>query len=214
MTAVNQKVSRYVRSGSRVALIVGSSRGIGLRFVEQLLDDADYSIVYAACRDPESASDLVALQTADSKLRLLQLDVVEPGRSQNQAVGLQLEESLDGDDLPIYHPTAGVEEGPVTGADRSFLNAFEQLGEEGVAEVADHHPYDLRALPDEPSVVRAGTQATILELEDRIAAIDYQLSDPDAGLTPEETEIFWRERVRLMESLVRLRYAQAQRTGM
>ncbi len=73
---------------------------------------------------------------------------------------------------------------------------------------------NLRSLPDEPSVVRAGTQATILELEDRIAAIDYQLGDPDAGLTPEETEIFWRERVRLMESLVRLRYAQAQRTGM
>ncbi len=73
---------------------------------------------------------------------------------------------------------------------------------------------NLRALPDEPSVVRAGTAATIIELEDRIAAIDYQLSDPDAGLTPEETEIFWRERVRLMESLVQLRFAQAQRTGM
>lgn len=74
--------------------------------------------------------------------------------------------------------------------------------------------HNLRALPDEPSVVRAGTAATIIELEDRIAAIDYQLSDPDAGLTPAETEIFWRERVRLMESLVQLRYAQAQRTGM
>ncbi len=73
---------------------------------------------------------------------------------------------------------------------------------------------NLRALPAEPSVVRAGTAATIIELEDRIAAIDYQLSDPDAGLTPAETEIFWRERVRLMESLVQLRYAQAQRTGM
>ena len=72
---------------------------------------------------------------------------------------------------------------------------------------------NLRALP-ETSVVRAGTAATIIELEDRIAAIDYQLSDPDAGLTPAETEIFWRERVRLMESLVQLRYAQAQRTGM
>ena len=36
----------------------------------------------------------------------------------------------------------------------------------------------------------------------------------DAGLTPAETEIFWRERVRLMESLVQLRYAQVQRTGM
>ena len=72
---------------------------------------------------------------------------------------------------------------------------------------------DLRALPAEPSVVRAGTRAMILDLEDRIAAIDYQLSDPDVQLTPEETEIFWRERVRLMKSLVGLRYAQAQRNS-
>jgi NAD(P)-dependent dehydrogenase (short-subunit alcohol dehydrogenase family) len=48
-----------------------------LRFVAQLLDDPGYGMVYAACRDPESASDLAALQTADSKLRLLQLDVIE-----------------------------------------------------------------------------------------------------------------------------------------
>ena len=72
---------------------------------------------------------------------------------------------------------------------------------------------DLRSMPAEPRVVRAGTQATILEIEDRIAAIDYQLSDPDSRLTAEEQEIFWRERVRLMKSLVRLRYAQAQRTA-
>jgi len=72
---------------------------------------------------------------------------------------------------------------------------------------------DLRSLPEEPRVIRAGTQATILELEDRIAAIDYQLSDPDVQMTPEDQEIFWRERVRLMKSLVRLRYAQAQRTA-
>ncbi len=72
---------------------------------------------------------------------------------------------------------------------------------------------DLRALPGEPRVVRAGTQATILDLEDRIAAIDYQLSNPAVALTAEEEEIFWRERVRLMKILVRLRYAQAQRTA-
>ena len=72
---------------------------------------------------------------------------------------------------------------------------------------------DLRSLPQSPSVVRAGTQATILELEDRIAAIDYQLSDPGSQLTPEDEEIFWRERVRLMKLLVGLRYAQAQRTA-
>lgn len=72
---------------------------------------------------------------------------------------------------------------------------------------------DLRALPSEPRVVRAGTQATILELEDRIAAIDFQLSDPELQMSADEKEIFWRERVRLMKSLVRLRYAQAQRTA-
>ena len=72
---------------------------------------------------------------------------------------------------------------------------------------------DLRSLGDSPRVVRAGTQATILELEDRIAAIDYQLNDPATHLSPEDEEIFWRERVRLMKSLVQLRTAQAQRAA-
>ncbi|MFQ5608974.1 MAG: hypothetical protein ACE5F8_01735 [Woeseiaceae bacterium] len=72
---------------------------------------------------------------------------------------------------------------------------------------------DLRAIPHAPRVKRAGTQATILDLEDRIAGIDYQLNDKDIQLTPEEEEIFWRERVRLMKSLVQLRIAQSQRTS-
>ena len=72
---------------------------------------------------------------------------------------------------------------------------------------------DLRALPEEPRVMRASTAATLSDLEDRIAAIDYQLNDPGVQMTPDEREIFWRERVRLMKSLVQLRYAQAQRTA-
>ncbi len=72
---------------------------------------------------------------------------------------------------------------------------------------------DLRALPDEPRVVRAGTVATISDLEDRIAAIDYQLNDPEVRMTPEDKELFWRERVRLMKLLLQLRYAQAQRAA-
>jgi hypothetical protein len=72
---------------------------------------------------------------------------------------------------------------------------------------------DLRELPDEPRVMRAGTAATIADLEDRIAAIDYQLNDPEFQLTRDEEEIFWRERVRLMRLLVGMRYAQAQRTA-
>jgi len=72
---------------------------------------------------------------------------------------------------------------------------------------------DLRALPGQPRVRRAGTVATISEIEDRIAAIDYQLNDSGPRLSPGDEEIFWRERVRLMNSLLRLRYAQTQRTA-
>jgi hypothetical protein len=72
---------------------------------------------------------------------------------------------------------------------------------------------DLRAMPEEPRVMRAGTVATISEVEDRIAAIDYQLNDPAVRMTAEEKELFWRERVRLMKSLVQLRYAQTQRAS-
>ena len=72
---------------------------------------------------------------------------------------------------------------------------------------------NLRDLPAKPRVMRAGTAATIASLEDRIAAIDYQLSDPESQLSPEDEEIFWRERVRLMKLLVGMRYAQAQRTA-
>jgi len=72
---------------------------------------------------------------------------------------------------------------------------------------------ELRSLPDEPRVMRAGTVATISDLEDRIAAIDYQLNDSTLRMMPEDRELFWRERVRLMNSLLALRYAQAQRAA-
>ena len=70
---------------------------------------------------------------------------------------------------------------------------------------------NLRALPAQPSLVRASTAATISELQDQIAAIDYLFSHPELRLTPEQDQIYWRERVRLMNSLLRLRTAQAQR---
>jgi hypothetical protein len=72
---------------------------------------------------------------------------------------------------------------------------------------------DLRALPDEPKVMRAGTVVSIADIENSIASIDYQLNDAAVQMTPEVRELFWRERVRLMKSLVQLRYAQAQRTS-
>ena len=72
---------------------------------------------------------------------------------------------------------------------------------------------NMRALPSAPRVQRASTMATISDLEDRIAAIDYQLNDPSVQMSDADRELFWRERVRLMKSLLQLRYAQAQRAA-
>lgn len=70
---------------------------------------------------------------------------------------------------------------------------------------------NLRLLPEQPRVMKVSTAATIQELEDRIAAIDYRLNDAAIRLDPRQEEIYWGERVRLMKSLVHLRFAQAQR---
>ncbi|HZD51448.1 MAG TPA: hypothetical protein VE175_00240, partial [Woeseiaceae bacterium] len=70
---------------------------------------------------------------------------------------------------------------------------------------------DLRALPAQPQLVTAGTAATISAVEDQIAAIDYQLNQSPVRMTQEQTERYWQERVRLMNLLVQLRTAQAQR---
>lgn len=70
---------------------------------------------------------------------------------------------------------------------------------------------DLRRLPASPQLMQASTAATIEDLQSRIAAIDYQLNHPDVQMTRQEQEVYWRERVRLMDSLVLLRFAQTRR---
>jgi len=72
---------------------------------------------------------------------------------------------------------------------------------------------DLRSLPSKPQLVRAGTAATIAGLEEQIAAIDYRLNDSSIRMSHEQMELYWRERVRLMNLLVQLRTAQAQRSA-
>lgn len=69
----------------------------------------------------------------------------------------------------------------------------------------------LRLLPAKPRVMKVSTAATIQELEDQISAIDYRLNDRTIKLDPRQEEIYWGERVRLMKSLIHLRYAQTQR---
>jgi hypothetical protein len=72
---------------------------------------------------------------------------------------------------------------------------------------------DLRSLPRQPQLVRAGTAATIAGVEEQIAAIDYRLNDTSVRMSHEQMELYWRERVRLMNLLVQLRTAQTQRSA-
>ena len=63
-----------------------------------------------------------------------------------------------------------------------------------------------------PRVVRASTAATIDGLEERIAWIDEQLMFARAlGLSRGDRQILYRQRVELMNALVQIRYAEAQR---
>ncbi|HEU5468113.1 MAG TPA: hypothetical protein VFU77_02325 [Steroidobacteraceae bacterium] len=67
----------------------------------------------------------------------------------------------------------------------------------------------LARLP-ERRAMRGSTAFTVAELEDRLALVDDRLSrvvlEPNA---PERAESLWRERVRVMNSLVQVRYADA-----
>jgi hypothetical protein len=67
----------------------------------------------------------------------------------------------------------------------------------------------LQRLPERPRVERVSTAAMIDTIEDRIQWLDFQLSDAsDSGLNEEQTQRLWRERVELMDSLVKVRYAE------
>jgi hypothetical protein len=69
---------------------------------------------------------------------------------------------------------------------------------------------ELRALPARPSVQQASTAAAIDSLQARIEWVDTQLSSaPDAELDSAHAQKLWRERVDLMDSLVKVRDAEA-----
>jgi hypothetical protein len=68
----------------------------------------------------------------------------------------------------------------------------------------------LRKLPGRPSVERVSTAVTIDAIEQRIQWLDFQLSAvADQELSEEQSRRLWRERVDLMDSLVKVRYAEA-----
>ena len=69
-------------------LITGANRGLGLEFARQYL--ADGWQVYAACRDPASASELRQLaEDSGGRLQILAIDVTDPGSVKAAAAELE-----------------------------------------------------------------------------------------------------------------------------
>jgi NAD(P)-dependent dehydrogenase (short-subunit alcohol dehydrogenase family) len=83
------------------ALITGANRGLGLEFARQYL--ADGWQVYAASRDPASASELRRLADgSDDKLRILAVDVTDPASIHAAAT------QLDGQAIDLLLNNAGI----------------------------------------------------------------------------------------------------------
>jgi len=65
-----------------------------------------------------------------------------------------------------------------------------------------------------PVVERAGTSLPIDSLETQVQWLDHQLSAVVDEIEPRSAEQLWRRRVEAMNSLVQLRYVEAQRIDM
>jgi len=71
---------------------------------------------------------------------------------------------------------------------------------------------ELDGITYQPQVVRASTATIIAGLEDQIGLIDERLMFARRlGLSPTQTRALWQQRVELMNALVQVRYADAQR---
>jgi hypothetical protein len=68
----------------------------------------------------------------------------------------------------------------------------------------------LAALPERPAVERADTSLPIESLEEQVQWLDHQLSVASTDGRSPEAERLWRDRVEVMNSLVQLRYVEAQ----
>jgi len=87
----------------QIALVTGAGSGIGLALVEQLLQDDHCSAVYAGCRAPDNAPELLRLADEDARLTVLVLDV-----TQAQSLEAAVEVMSASGRLDLVINTAGV----------------------------------------------------------------------------------------------------------
>ena len=96
--------------------------------------------------------------------------------------------------------SAGPVPAPVTADVLADLRSRSQMLEAALAE-----------LPARPAVERAGTSVPIDSLEARVQWLDHEILVADAQASAPQAEQLWRDRVEVLNSLVQLRYVEAQR---
>jgi hypothetical protein len=113
-------------------------------------------------------------------------------------------------DLVTGHPgSMAVELTPLTAEQALALDRVVQLQTQSQA-----LEEMLSVIGERPVVERAGTSVPIDSLESQVQWLDHQLSIGDGEIEPGSAEQLWRKRVEAMNSLVQLRYVEAQRIDM
>ena len=113
-------------------------------------------------------------------------------------------------ELTRERPTAlAVELTPLTADESLAVDRIAQLRTQSTA-----LEEMLVAIGDRPVVERAGMTIPIDTLESQVQWIDHQISTRDGAARPASVEQLWRRRVAAMNSLVQLRYVEAQHVDM
>jgi hypothetical protein len=113
-------------------------------------------------------------------------------------------------DVVAEHPASmAIELTPLTAEQALALDRVVQLQTQSQA--LDEM---LAVIGERPVVERAGTSLPIDTLEAQVQWIDHQISVGDGEIEPRSAEQLWRKRVEAMNSLVQLRYVEAQRIDM
>ncbi|KAH3881233.1 C-factor-like [Dreissena polymorpha] len=91
----------------KIVLITGANRGIGLEFVKQfLLLKSPPKVLFACCRQPDTAKDLKGLATGNPSVHVLKLDVCDQSSIDNAKKFV--ESKLQGEGLNLLINNAGI----------------------------------------------------------------------------------------------------------
>jgi len=135
-------------------LVTGANRGIGLELTRQCLQRGDR--VFAACRSPQEAVELQALEAGYEQLTLLQMDVTVPAslKAARQAV-----EALT-PSLNLLFNNAGIGSGGETITSVRLQDLLQALEVNAIAPVmVVKEFYDLLRVGKSPRVVNISSEA-------------------------------------------------------